>query len=72
MTDRYNYEELISQSESLREKAAALRDNEARRSAHDASLLLDDDFSDIQAQLESMSPYGGSPSPVRMTAGGEP
>ena len=72
MTDRYNYDALISQSESLREKAAALRDDEVRRSAHDASLLLDDDFSDIQAQLESMSPYGGSPSPVRMAAGGEP
>ena len=75
LSDRYNYDSLISLSESLREKTAALRDNATRQAEHSnvshSSLLLDDDFSDIQEQLQNMSPYSRSPSPGRLSAGGE-
>ncbi|KAI0223948.1 hypothetical protein LSAT2_024990 [Lamellibrachia satsuma] len=74
LSDRYNYDSLISLSESLREKTAALRDNATRQAEHSnvshSSLLLDDDFNDIQEQLQNMSPYSRSPSPGRLSAGG--
>ena len=74
LNERFNYESLIALSESLRETAASIRDNSALANVTEAShsMLLDDDFSDIQEQLRNMSPYGGSPSsPARLSTGGE-
>ena len=68
--ERFDYESLIALSESLRETAASIRDNSnVAEASH--STLLDDDFSDIQEQLRNMSPYGGSPSPARLSTRGE-
>ena len=70
LSERFDYESLIALSESLRETAASIRDNSnVAEASH--STLLDDDFSDIQEQLRNMSPYGGSPSPARLSTRGE-